>query len=104
MNVTVKSFPLFVFFSRLFANVCDNNDYSCVVYVIAVIDEAKWTTLAPMMTARNGHIVLATDTAVYVLGGTSGEVKATNHCETYDPRTNVWTEVKRLFVVCVCVS
>lgn len=53
-------------------------------------------TLAPMTLARNGHLVLATDTAVYALGGTSGEVKASNHCEMYDPRTNVWTEVTLL--------
>ena len=58
-----------------------------------ILDESRWVALAPMGMARNGHLMLASDEAVYALGGTPGDIKATDQCERYDPHGDAWCDI-----------
>jgi N-acetylneuraminic acid mutarotase len=53
--------------------------------------DAKWTTMAPMPTARTGLAVGVVDRVLYAVGGFGTDDVALNTVEAYDRTTNTWT-------------
>ena len=58
--------------------------------VNAAEEEASWTSLAPMPTARGGLGVAVTYGKICAIGGTNGNSTLTTN-EEYDPTTNRWS-------------
>lgn len=57
----------------------------------------RWTTVAPMKTARMGHVAWTANGKIFVIGGTSMDKgKPYDSLETYDIDSNTW-EVSRDF-------
>jgi N-acetylneuraminic acid mutarotase len=52
-----------------------------------------WTSMAPMLTARNGTLAVVEKNIVYVMGGNLGNgANFVATVESYNPATNTWTE------------
>ena len=50
-----------------------------------------WATMAPMPTARSGHMVASVNGKIYAIGGWIYSGDVLNTVEEYNPATNTWT-------------
>ena len=61
--------------------------------IVSSIDssEGRWTTKAPMPTARYGFAAAVVNNKIYAIGGYTDQGLITNLNEEYDPASNSWT-------------
>jgi N-acetylneuraminic acid mutarotase len=68
-------------------------------YALNIDTGTTWTTLAPMLVARNHLAGVSLNGKIYAVGGQSGQDAGAiyrNNVDAYDPVTNAWTAVASL--------
>ena len=65
----------------------------CIVNTVMSLDlvTMRYTALAPMFTARNGHATVVVDSNLFAIGGSNGDYLSSVEC--LDLETGEWLEV-----------
>lgn len=53
----------------------------------------EWHHVAPLLSARDGHRLVAAGPYLYAIGGAAATGESLASVERYDPKANVWTEI-----------
>lgn len=63
-----------------------------LIIVINAQAELEWEYVAPLQTARSGHVAVSYGGRIFVMGGLTHRGAVLNTIEIYDPDTDVWKD------------